>query len=131
MHCIPETITHKHAAHVWQRVFETKWKEPPALLRYIDGLLKNQWAHVANDENGSLVIQCIFENSVEVEKESIVCEVLSNLVDVARGQWGNWVIQHILEHGNSADKAFIIKVVSQNIFFMSIDQVRKIQFTHI
>lgn len=38
------------------------------------------------------------------------------------GQWGNWVIQHILEHGSPTDKKFILKVVTQNLFAMSIDQ---------
>ncbi|KAJ3276303.1 hypothetical protein HK104_003690 [Borealophlyctis nickersoniae] len=120
---IPETITHRFACHVWQRVFEIKWtSEPPAVMHYVDSAIKGQWHHIANDENGSLVVQCVFEHCSEREKAPIVCEILAHCVDIARGQWGNWVIQHVLEHGTPMDKSYIMKVLTHNFFSMSIDQ---------
>ncbi|KAI8808693.1 armadillo-type protein [Cladochytrium replicatum] len=120
---IPETFTHRFASHVWQRIFETEWStEPPVIIQYVDAALKGQWHSVANDENGSLVIQCIFENCSEKEKSSILCEILANTVAISKGQWGNWVIQHILEHGLHQDKLYILNVVKRNLFPMSIDQ---------
>ncbi|KAJ3087957.1 hypothetical protein HK102_009891 [Quaeritorhiza haematococci] len=121
---IPETITHRFACHVWQRVFETRWgsQEPPAVMQYVDSALKGQWHLIANDENGSLVVQCIFENCSEQEKAPLLCEILAHVVDIAKGQWGNWVVQHILEHGSTPDRAYVLKVVTHNMYPMSIDQ---------
>ncbi|KAJ3085237.1 hypothetical protein HK100_009115, partial [Physocladia obscura] len=160
---IPETITHRFACHVWQRVFETKWgvlptSHPSALDHFaltatiidpplqqqqqqqqqqqinltfsnrskivarVDAALKGQWHLVANDENGSLVVQCVFENCADSDKREIVKEVLVYAADIAKGQWGNWVIQHLLDHGTPGDKSHIFKVVARNVYSMSVDQ---------
>ncbi|KAJ3170258.1 hypothetical protein HDU88_008885 [Geranomyces variabilis] len=121
--CVRETITHRFACHVWQRIFQIKWNgEPPAVMHYLDASLKSQWHLIANDENGSLVVQCIFENCSQKEKGPILCEVLARTVEVARGQWGNWVIQHILEHGAPVDRNYVMKVLVHNFYPMAIDQ---------
>ncbi|KAI8826947.1 armadillo-type protein [Fimicolochytrium jonesii] len=121
--CVRETITHRFACHVWQRIFQIKWSgEPPAVMHYLDAALKGQWHLIANDENGSLVVQCIFENCGQKEKGPILCEVLSRTVEVARGQWGNWVIQHILEHGAPVDRNYVMTILVHNFFPMAIDQ---------
>ncbi|TPX57382.1 hypothetical protein PhCBS80983_g03861 [Powellomyces hirtus] len=121
--CVRETITHRFACHVWQRIFQIKWDaEPPAIMHYLDSSLKGQWHLIANDENGSLVVQCIFENCNQKEKGPILCEVLARTVEVARGQWGNWVIQHILEHGAPVDRNYVMKVLVHNFYPMAIDQ---------
>ncbi|KAJ3195616.1 hypothetical protein HK101_011616 [Irineochytrium annulatum] len=125
LRAIPETITHRFACHVWQRVFETRWtgvNHRPRVAQRVDAALKSQWHLVANDENGSLVVQCVFENCDESDKAGIVREVLAHTVEIARGQWGNWVIQHLLEHGSTADKQHILKVVARHVYSMSIDQ---------
>ncbi|KAJ3210933.1 hypothetical protein HDU67_004876 [Dinochytrium kinnereticum] len=125
LRAIPETITHRFACHVWQRVFETRWSgtnHRSKVAQRVDAALKGQWHLVANDENGSLVVQCIFENCEESDKCSIVREVLGHTLDIARGQWGNWVIQHLLEHGTPSDKQHILKIVSHQCYSMSIDQ---------
>ncbi|KAL2916048.1 hypothetical protein HK105_204472 [Polyrhizophydium stewartii] len=120
---IPETFTHRFACHVWQRVLETRWTcEPPNVMLYVQAALAGHWAMVANDENGSLVVQCIFENCSEEESLPIVAEIFEHTADIAKGQWGNWVIQHIIEHGTQQQRAHILEVVSQNIFALSIDQ---------
>ncbi|KAJ1564069.1 hypothetical protein HK096_009756 [Nowakowskiella sp. JEL0078] len=91
-------------------------------MPFVDTALRSQWNTVANDENGSLVVQCIFENCTDEEKSSVMGEILEHSVEIAKGQWGNWVIQHILEHGVGANKSFILKTITQNIHVMSIDQ---------
>lgn len=66
---IPETITHRYACHVWQKVFEIRWNEnPPAVMNHVNNALQGRWAQVALDETGSLVIQNIFENLTEQDK---------------------------------------------------------------
>ncbi|KAJ3095509.1 hypothetical protein HK100_005802, partial [Physocladia obscura] len=93
-----------------------------AVVRRLDLCLKNQWHVIANDESGSLVVQCIFDNCPESEKRGIVSEVLLHAGEIAKGQWGNWVIQHLLDRGYSPDKCHIFQVVSHNIHELSVDQ---------
>ncbi|KAJ3315760.1 hypothetical protein HDU76_002112, partial [Blyttiomyces sp. JEL0837] len=92
------------------------------ILKRVNAVLRRQWHIVANDESGSLVVQCIFENCNDGEKRSIVQEVLEHAADIARGQWGNWVIQHLLDRGDASDKTHILQVVAKNVHSMSMDQ---------
>ncbi|KAI8618561.1 armadillo-type protein [Chytriomyces sp. MP71] len=93
-----------------------------SIVRCMDAVLHGQWHSIANDESGSLVVQCIFENCPESEKRGIIQEVLSHAADIAKGQWGNWVIQHLLDRGYQPDKAHILHVVSHHIHSLSVDQ---------
>jgi hypothetical protein len=111
---IPETVTHKFGCHIWQRVFETKWTTYPGshcsevppksknaptygivldsdvhpiilVVRKMNHVMKGLWHTVANDESGSLVVQCIFENCPESEKRDIIDEVLVHAAEIAKG----------------------------------------------
>lgn len=128
---IPETFTHRFACHVWQRVFEIKWTiEPPPIMQYVQNAIFGQWTTIANDENGSLVVQCIFENCSQNEKIPVINEIFKCTAEISKGnraiftigQWGNWVIQHLLEHGTASEQNHIISVVFQNVYSMSVDQ---------
>lgn len=83
---IPETFTHRFSCHVWQRVFEIKWAlEPPAIMYFVQQAIAGQWAEIANDENGSLVVQCIFEHCNDVEKAPIIEDIFKCTMDISRG----------------------------------------------
>lgn len=41
---------------------------------------------------------------------------------IARGQWGNWVIQHIVEHGHPEDRVRALDVILKNATSYSMDQ---------
>ncbi|KAJ1567332.1 hypothetical protein HK405_006342 [Cladochytrium tenue] len=132
---VPETITHRFACHVWQRVFETSWAttRPGAsgsgsgpracIARAVDRALRGQWQRVACDENGSLVVQCILVSCADdLYGCRVVDEIVAHAVEVSKGQWGNWVIQHLLEHGGAAVKSHILRSVARNLHAMSVDQ---------
>lgn len=120
---IPDTITHPFSCHVWQRIFEVKWlNSPPPIMKSVQNSLFGQWAQIANDESGSLVVQCILEHCNEIDKAPIVTEIFVCTLDIARGQWGNWVIQHLLDHGTASDQHHIMQIVLENAALMSIDQ---------
>ncbi|KAF3941257.1 hypothetical protein ABW19_dt0209884 [Dactylella cylindrospora] len=96
LHRIPETVMHRYACHVWQKLFEVRWVgTPPQVMKYMNEALAGMWPEIAMGETGSLVVQNIFENCLEEDKRPCVNEVLSNLDVIARGQFGNWCIQHI------------------------------------
>ncbi|KAI8888655.1 ARM repeat-containing protein [Backusella circina FSU 941] len=122
---IPETITHRHACHVWQKIFEIRWSpgNSPNIMSNVHKDLKDQWTQVALDETGSLVIQNIFENLTEVDKRPVLNEVLKNIVPIAKGQWGNWVIQHILEQAEKKkDRELAFQTVLDEAIHLSMDQ---------
>ncbi|KAF7517918.1 hypothetical protein G7054_g13641 [Neopestalotiopsis clavispora] len=120
---IPETIIHRYACHVWQKLFELRWSEsPPQIMKYVNESLRGMWHEVALGETGSLVVQNIFENCLEEDKRPCIEEVLANIDIVAHGQFGNWCIQHICEHGAPADRSRAIDHVIRYAAEYSMDQ---------
>lgn len=138
---IPETVIHRYACHVWQKLFELRWTEsPPQIMKYVNESLWGMWHEVALGETGSLVVQNIFENCLEDDKVSLALhflhsrlvliadqrpcieEVLASIDVVAHGQFGNWCIQHICEHGAPADRSRAIDHVIRYASEYSMDQ---------
>jgi hypothetical protein len=117
------TIHNKFAAHVWQKIFELRWKSTaPQYMPFIIRDLKGQWTTVANGETGSLVVQNIFENCVDDDKRPVVDEILQNLEPIAKGQFGNWCIQHIVEHGEQMDRDYLMNYLIDHSVDWSFDQ---------
>ncbi|KAK1965259.1 ARM repeat-containing protein [Colletotrichum sublineola] len=120
---IPETVIHRYACHVWQKLFELRWSEsPPQIMKFVNDALRGMWHEVALGETGSLVVQNIFENCLEEDKRPCIEEVLANIDIVAHGQFGNWCIQHICEHGAPADRSRAIDHVIRYAAEYSTDQ---------
>lgn len=125
---------------------------PPQIMKYVNEALCGMWHEVALGETGSLVVQNIFENCLEEDKvrpatliaalatstwTSVCCsailthtshqrpcinEVLGSIDIVAHGQFGNWCIQHICEHGAPADRSRAIDHVLRYATEYSMDQ---------
>ncbi|KAI9791250.1 MAG: hypothetical protein M1833_001563 [Piccolia ochrophora] len=120
---IPQTVIHRYACHVWQKLFELRWKSaPPQIMKHVNEALHGMWTEVALGETGSLVVQNIFENCREEDKRPCLGEVLSNIDTIARGQFGNWCIQHLCEHGAPPDMNFAIDHVIRHAIDYSMDQ---------
>ncbi|KAG8838695.1 hypothetical protein FRB91_002426 [Serendipita sp. 411] len=99
------TLTSKHCSHVWAKIMEINWVDSPAppIFNVVNRSLRGKWASLACHETGSLVVQTIFENMDDTDdKLIIVDEILTNLSEVVKNQWGAFVIQHIIEHGDAA-----------------------------
>ncbi|KAL8670523.1 MAG: hypothetical protein Q9168_004940 [Polycauliona sp. 1 TL-2023] len=120
---IPETVIHRYACHVWQKLFELRWSDsPPQIMKFVNEALRGMWHDVALGETGSLVVQNIFENCLEEDKRPCISEVLNNIDIVAHGQFGNWCIQHICEHGATPDRTHAIDHVLRYSTEYSMDQ---------
>ncbi|KAF1935471.1 ARM repeat-containing protein [Clathrospora elynae] len=120
---IPETVIHRYACHVWQKLFELRWSDsPPQIMRYVNEALRGMWHEVALGETGSLVVQNIFENCLEEDKRPCINEVLASIDVIAHGQFGNWCIQHICEHGAPADRSRAIDHILRFSSEYSMDQ---------
>ncbi|KAL2057826.1 hypothetical protein ABVK25_001443 [Lepraria finkii] len=120
---IPETVIHRYACHVWQKLFELRWSDsPPQIMKYVNEALHGMWHEVALGETGSLVVQNILENCLEEDKRPCITEVLNSIDIVAHGQFGNWCIQHICEHGAPVDRSRAIDHVLRYAIEYSMDQ---------
>ncbi|KAF2633163.1 ARM repeat-containing protein [Macroventuria anomochaeta] len=120
---IPETVIHRYACHVWQKLFELRWSDsPPQIMRYVNEALRGMWHEVALGETGSLVVQNIFENCLEEDKRPCINEVLASIDVIAHGQFGNWCIQHICEHGAPADRSRAVDHILRFATEYSMDQ---------
>ncbi|OCK91187.1 ARM repeat-containing protein, partial [Cenococcum geophilum 1.58] len=120
---IPETVIHRYACHVWQKLFELRWSDsPPQIMKYVNEALRGMWHEVALGETGSLVVQNIFENCLEEDKRPCINEVLASIDVISHGQFGNWCIQHICEHGAPADRSRAIGHILRFATEYSMDQ---------
>jgi hypothetical protein len=120
---IPETVIHRYACHVWQKLFELRWSgSPPQIMKYVNEALRGMWHEVALGETGSLVVQNIFENCVDEDKRPCINEVLASIDVVAHGQFGNWCIQHVCEHGALPDRNRAVDHVLRYATEYSMDQ---------
>ena len=120
---IPETVIHRYACHVWQKLFELRWSDsPPQIMRYVNEALRGMWHEVALGETGSLVVQNIFENCLDEDKRPCINEVLASIDVIAHGQFGNWCIQHICEHGLIPDRSRALDHILRFATEYSMDQ---------
>jgi Pumilio-family RNA binding repeat len=121
---IPETVIHRYACHVWQKLFELRWirPNPIRIMDYVNNALRGTWKDVAQGETGSLVVQNIFENCHKDDKRMAINEILANMDEIARGQYGNWCIQHICEHGYDVDRIQAMSHILERAVQYSLDQ---------
>lgn len=120
---VSETIVHRYACHVWQKLFELRWEStPPKFMDKVNSELQGMWAQVAVGETGSLVVQNIFENCTTEDKEMCIKEVIENIDSIIKGQWGNWVIQHMVEYAAEPYREEVVSLVIENSAVYSVDQ---------
>lgn len=109
---VRETMVHRYACHVWQKLFELRWNgAPPPFMKRVNSELKGMWDQVAVEETGSLVVQNIFENCTEEDKRLCILEVIEKIDHIIRGQWGNWVIQHMIECAAEPYREQVISII--------------------
>ena len=121
---IGETIIHRYSCHVWQKLFEMRWRRanPIPIMDFVNNALRGNWKSVAKGETGSLVCQNIFENCTVADKRMCVDEVLANMDEISRGQYGNWCIQHICEQGQEHDRVRAFDHIIEYAVEYSMDQ---------
>lgn len=120
---VAETMVHRYACHVWQKLFELRWAGPaPRFMARVNEELQGMWERVALEETGSLVVQNIFENCTEEDKTPCVEEIVAKIDTVICGQWGNWVIQHMVECAAEPVRERVVTLVLDKSPMYSTDQ---------
>lgn len=75
---------------------------------------------MSTHQYGCRVIQRIFEFCSEEEKDKILNEILSRAIEVIQDQYGNYVIQHIIEKRGAENCSRIFQILTGKIFDFSV-----------
>lgn len=125
-------IKDQNGNHVIQKVIE---QVPPHLVLFIIETFKGKVFSLATHPYGCRVIQRILEHCASPQKRKMVSdpvigpgieaqlkvlkELLRSTSDLVQDQYGNYVVQHILEHGKREDKEEIMKHLKDKILPLS------------
>lgn len=80
---------------------------------------KFQVVALSTHSYGCRVIQRILERCGELEKAAILNELIENFSVLVVDQYGNYVVQHILQHGHEMTRSRIIKLVRKDLLRLS------------
>lgn len=125
-------IKDQNGNHVIQKVIE---QVPPHLVLFIIETFKGKVYNLATHPYGCRVIQRILEHCASPQKRKMVSdpvigpgieaqlkvlkELLKSTLNLVQDQYGNYVVQHILEHGKSEDKEEIMRHLKGKILPLS------------
>lgn len=122
-------IKDQNGNHVIQKVIE---QVPPQLVMFVVDTFHGKVCSLATHPYGCRVIQRILEhcsqwagrpNAAEdpgvAAQLSVLNELLSETPRLVQDQYGNYVVQHVLEHGRPEDKAEIIRHLHGRIVVLS------------
>ncbi|GER28323.1 pumilio domain-containing protein, partial [Striga asiatica] len=113
MRCVRD----QNGNHVIQKCIECV---PIEKIDFMISAFKGQVAGLSTHPYGCRVIQRILEYCSDDSRcRLIVDEILERVYDLAHDQYGNYVIQHVLERGKPSERRQIIDRFSGNIVRMS------------
>ncbi|PWN20569.1 ARM repeat-containing protein [Microstroma glucosiphilum] len=120
-----ETLTSRNSVHVWAKALEVKWsseKFREKVFDVINAAMRGHWAYTAMQETGSIVVQNLFESAQGPEKKDCIEEILHKLPECAANQWGVWVVQHIIEHGDDDSRTVAFEKLLGEAAMLSMSQ---------
>jgi len=108
-------VKDQNGNHVIQKAIE---RVAPEHIQFIIDAFHGQVYSLATHPYGCRVIQRIFENCTN-EHDSLLEELHHYTFNLIQDQYGNYVIQHVLEHGEPEDKSLVISKVMGQILILS------------
>ncbi|KAF8048174.1 hypothetical protein N665_2630s0005 [Sinapis alba] len=113
MRCVRD----QNGNHVVQKCIECV---PEENIEFIISTFFGQIVTLSTHPYGCRVVQRVLEHCHEPDTQSKVMEeILSTVSMLAQDQYGNYVIQHVLEHGKPDERTLIIKELAGKIVQMS------------
>lgn len=70
-----ETFTNKPCSHVWNKLLATVEAPASAFYRKLSETGTGEWAEIARNDSGSLIVQGLLENWNSVGKSAVAKEV--------------------------------------------------------
>eukprot|EP00250_Pteridium_aquilinum_P016236 c23017_g1_i2 orf=716-3967(+) len=113
MRCVRD----QNGNHVIQKCIECV---PPEHIQFIISAFYGQVVMLSTHPYGCRVIQRVLEHCTDVQKQDGIMEdILRSACNLAQDQYGNYVVQHVLEHGQPHEKSEIMTKLAGQIVQMS------------
>ncbi|XAR60637.1 hypothetical protein NMG60_11034091 [Bertholletia excelsa] len=113
MRCVRD----QNGNHVIQKCIECV---PEEHIQFIVSTFFDQVVNLSTHPYGCRVIQRILEHCKDPTTQSkVMDEILGSVSMLAQDQYGNYVVQHVLEHGKPHERSIIIKELAGKIVQMS------------
>jgi mRNA-binding protein PUF3 len=108
-----ELLESPHGNHVLQLVVELL---PPDAVDFVRSEILQRWsaADLAQQPYGCRVLERLIEHFPGDRLEGAVRDILCKVETLSADQYGNFVIQHLLEHGDEGQRRRIADVVRSN-----------------
>lgn len=108
-------VKDQNGNHVIQKAIE---KIPPQHIQFIINAFNEQVYQLATHPYGCRVIQRMLEHCEEAQA-AILAELHNYAYHLIQDQYGNYVIQHVLEQGAPDDKEAMMLVIKQHVLIFS------------
>mmetsp|Transcript_6655 Transcript_6655/g.15802 ORF Transcript_6655/g.15802 Transcript_6655/m.15802 type:complete len:548 (+) Transcript_6655:32-1675(+) len=106
-----EALRSPHANHVLQRCIELL---PPNRIQFVLGELEGRAWEAARHRFGCRVLERLLEHDCW-RASGLVTEVLHHVLDLAMHPYGNFVVQHILEHGTDEQRCLVVDALRPEV----------------
>eukprot|EP01120_Amphizonella_sp_Union-15-10_P015602 TRINITY_DN8064_c0_g1_i1.p1 TRINITY_DN8064_c0_g1~~TRINITY_DN8064_c0_g1_i1.p1 ORF type:complete len:451 (-),score=72.50 TRINITY_DN8064_c0_g1_i1:102-1418(-) len=112
---VSRCIMDQNGNHVLQKIIE---RVPSDLIGFVFDTFVGNTYGLATHPYGCRVTQRIIEYCHSARRD-ILAELLVHTGTLVQDQYGNYVVQHVLEHGGSKDRAEVISHLKSKIFQLS------------
>ncbi|PON75594.1 Coatomer beta subunit [Parasponia andersonii] len=114
---IMRCVRDQNGNHVIQKCIECV---PEDAIHFIVSTFFDQVVTLSTHPYGCRVIQRVLEHCKDPKTQSkVMDEILGAVSMLAQDQYGNYVVQHVLEHGKPHERSAIIKELAGKIVIMS------------
>jgi pumilio RNA-binding family len=114
---IMRCVRDQNGNHVIQKCIECV---PEDAIDFIISTFFDQVVTLSTHPYGCRVIQRVLEHCEDPNtQQKVMDEILGAVSMLAQDQYGNYVVQHVLEHGKPHERSTIIKELAGNIVQMS------------
>ncbi|XP_015698639.1 pumilio homolog 1-like isoform X2 [Oryza brachyantha] len=114
---IMRCVRDQNGNHVIQKCIECV---PEDSIQFIISTFYGQVVPLSTHPYGCRVIQRVLEHCTDLKTQEIVMdEILQSVCMLAQDQYGNYVVQHVLEHGKPHERSIIIEKLAGQIIQMS------------
>ncbi|KAG8380532.1 hypothetical protein BUALT_Bualt06G0025400 [Buddleja alternifolia] len=110
-------VRDQNGNHVIQKCIECV---PQDRIQFIISSFFGQVVALSTHPYGCRVIQRVLEHCVDPKTQTnIMDEIMSSVCNLAQDQYGNYVLQHVLQHGKPHERSTIISKLAGQIVKMS------------
>ncbi|KDN52708.1 ARM repeat-containing protein [Tilletiaria anomala UBC 951] len=120
-----DTLAARSSVHIWQKALEITWTQASfraKIFQVLNDSLRAKWALTAMQETGSIICQNIFESADASEKGECIREILERIPDCANNQWGVWVVQHMIDHGEPETRQTVFQRLLEQAVQLTLSQ---------